>query len=93
LLTPGGLKGARVCQSCAGGGVLIVAPTVAPVVKVATKKDDGVARALRMLRTYAAASNAGASSGSETSYNAHYQRGRAEGFEGAIEVLKRECAS
>lgn len=31
LLTPGGMKGARMCQSCAAGGVLLVAPKLAPL--------------------------------------------------------------
>jgi hypothetical protein len=99
LLSPGGLKGARVCQSCASGGVLLVAPKLGPVVKQKTVRSDGVERALRQMRTYAAASRALAKS-----YASRVDRGksgaeytdaisRAEGFEGAIEVLKRECGS
>jgi len=89
LLSPGGLKGARVCQSCASGGVLLVAPKLAPVVQKKTVRSDGVERAIRMLRTYAKAAE---TMGGEDS-DGIYQRGRAVGFEGAIEVLKRECGS
>jgi|SRR5579864_7328652 len=84
LLTPGGLKGARVCQSCASGGVLLVVPKLGPVVRKKEVRSDGVERAIRMLRTYAKAAEADGSS---------RMSGRAEGFEGAIEVLKRECGS
>jgi hypothetical protein len=43
LLTAGGLRGARVCQACAVGGVLIVACRVAPVVDTAKaeRRDQG----------------------------------------------------
>jgi hypothetical protein len=96
LLSPGGLRGARVCQSCASGGVLLVAPKLGPVVQKKAVRSDGVERAIRMLRTYAAASRDAAkanlhseSVADERMRQAH--AGRAEGFEGAIEVLKREC--
>jgi hypothetical protein len=84
LLTPKGLTGARVCQSCASGGVLLVAPKLAPVVREKVVRSDGVERALRQLRTLASASRANGAGFT-------FDNGRAEGFEGAIEVLKREC--
>lgn len=90
LLTPKGLTGARVCQACASGGVLLVAPRVAPVVQNKTVRSDGVKRALRMLRTYANVSRHHAGMNGGIGRDAH-AAGRAEGFEGAIELLKREC--
>jgi hypothetical protein len=79
LLTASGLAGVRVCQACARRGIILVAPLVAPVVKQAVVRPDGFSRVLRMLRTYARAA--------ETVGNPE----RAQGFEGAIEALKREC--
>lgn len=79
LLIDGSLKGARVCQSCASGGVLLVAPKLAPVVKQAAPRPEGLDRAIRMLRTYAKAAEANGA------------QARASGFEGAIECIRREC--
>ena len=60
LLDP--IKGAerkRVCQRCAAGGLVVVAPRMAPVVKgIARETSDDVAQAVRMLRTYATAAKA-----------------------------------
>lgn len=84
LLTREGLKGARVCQVCAAGGAVIVAPTLAPVVKEKVVRSDGVERVLRTLRTYAAAARSGPTSEG-------FGHARAEGLESAIEVIKREC--
>lgn len=82
LLSSEGLKGARVCQACASGGVLLVAPKLAPVVKQAVARPEGLDRAIRMLRTYAKVSD---------QYPEAHAKGRAEGFEGAIEIIRREC--
>jgi len=83
LLTPDGLKGACVCRDCARGGVLLVAPKLGPIVKQRVVKSDGVGRALRKLRTYAAAAR--------TDGDVSFFDGRKSGLESAIEVLKREC--
>jgi hypothetical protein len=80
LLTPQGLAGALVCQSCASKGVVIVAPTLAPVVKNAVARTDGVERVQNAADTHKGG-------GTE----AAFYTGRAEGYEGAIEAIKREC--
>jgi hypothetical protein len=83
LLTVDGIKGARLCQTCVAGGVTIVAPKLGPVVRQVVGNDkEQVDKVLRQLRTYARVASAGAASA--------YQLGRAEGFEGAIELIKRE---
>ena len=82
LLSSEGLKGARVCQSCASGGVLLVAPKLAPVVKQSVARPEGLERAIRMLRTYGKAAS---------TTPGELSKGRSEGFEGAIECIKREC--
>jgi hypothetical protein len=86
LLGPEGLKGARVCQACASGGVLLVAPKLAPVVRQAVTRPEGLERAIRMLRTYAKAADSQGKAELED-----FLRGKAEGFEDAIECIKREC--
>lgn len=102
LLEPGGLQRVRVCQGCAGAGVVIVAPKIAPVVKQEHAAPDGVDRALRTLRTFAAAARASAKvkppAALKSSEDAGLARediaqmlGRAEGLESAIEAIKREC--
>jgi hypothetical protein len=91
LLTGKGLEGARVCQSCARGGVLLVAPKLAPIVKQKTVRSDGVERALRMLRTYASVAKASAKENELSDGNRKLLSGRAEGIETAIETIKREC--
>jgi hypothetical protein len=90
LLTVDGIKGARLCQTCVAGGVTIVAPKLGPVVRqVVGNNKERVDKVLRMLRTSAAAarSTVAAEGGNEVSVCA---QGRAEGFEGAIELIKRE---
>jgi hypothetical protein len=91
LLTPGGLKGARVCQSCASGGVLLVAPKIGPMIQKKTVRSDGVERALRMLNTYAKVAKSGSNAAGTNIPVRDVMLGRAEGIETAIEVLKREC--
>lgn len=85
LLVPGkGLRGARVCQDCANGGMTVVAPSVAPVVSQKVARPDGYERALRQLQVLARSARSMAVTDSD------FYSGRAEGFEGAIEVIKRE---
>ncbi len=84
LLSPEGLKGARVCQTCASGGVLLVAPKLAPVVKHAAARPEGLERVMMMLRAFAKGARGAAKR------DPRFQD-RAEGYEGAIECIKREC--
>jgi len=92
VLGIGGLKLSRVCQRCAGAGALLVAPKGPVVVKKAHVRPDGVDRTLRILRTFAAAARAAAKDNKKTDFQgATHALGRAEGFEGAIETIKREC--
>jgi hypothetical protein len=92
LLVPGeGFRGARICQECASDGVLLVAPKLAPVVAQKVVRSDGVERVLRMLNTYAKMSRSSANAEAENIAVSSHHRGRAEGFEGAIEAIKREC--
>ncbi len=96
LLTPGGkagAEGARVCSGCARGGVLLVAPRVAvPAKRDAVSKEHPlalhIAAVTRQLRTYARAANAAVASEVGGSPEACHHAGRAEAFEGAIELLK-----
>jgi hypothetical protein len=82
--TPPG--GGLVCQTCARvRGILVVASKVPPVTK-GDARPEGLARAIRQLHTLAKLATAG----SEPADG--HAVGRAEGFEGAIEVLKRECS-
>jgi hypothetical protein len=96
LLTPGGkagAEGARVCSGCARGGVLLVAPRVAaPAKRDAVDKEHPLAvhivTVTRQLRVYARAANVAAASEVGGSPEACHHAGRAEAFEGAIELLK-----
>jgi len=85
LLTPGGFKGARVCQSCASGGVLLVAPKLGPVIRKKEVRGDAVERVIRQLRAL--------STGANLCGSDDFHEGRRHAFEGAIEVIKRECGS
>jgi hypothetical protein len=91
LLTGGKLRGARVCQGCARDGVFICAPKLAPVVRKPVDRGDGVERALRALRVYAEAASASQKVTGGVGIWAALQQGRAEAYESAIEVIKREC--
>jgi hypothetical protein len=73
-----GLRGVIACSSCAKGGVLLVAPKLAPRKVEKVVRSDGVTRVLRMLRTYA---KAAAVSGDDR---------KAEGLESAIQTVERE---
>ncbi|MFI4978314.1 MAG: hypothetical protein ACHQC8_06560 [Solirubrobacterales bacterium] len=78
----------RVCLPCAKGGITLVGLRLAPVVKQAAARPEGYARALRLLQAYARAARAAAADvGPEVG---EFASGRAEAYEGAIEVLKRE---
>jgi hypothetical protein len=92
LLVPGqGVTGARVCQDCAAGGMLVVAPKVAPKVEQKVARPEGYEKALRQLQVLARAARGTASqyASEEASDYSHFN-GKAEGIESAIEVLKRE---
>lgn len=104
LLTDKGLRGARICQDCASGGVLIVAPKLGPVVQKKVVRSDAVKEVMRMLRSYAAAARNGVKSLQEefeskredaTPNWLEHQRaqlshfgGRAEGIESALAALE-----
>jgi hypothetical protein len=97
MLEPGegkrGLRGVVVCGACAKGGVLLVAPKLAPVKVEKVAKPEGYDRVLRMLRTYARAAKGTASqcyakaargaAGEEASDHSHFN-GKADGIEVAI---------
>ena len=86
----------RVCKRGATGGLIVVAPRQTPIVrglKTLSRRGDAVAQAIRMLTTYARAaleeSKRRESMGTaEELLQAEYQRGRGEGFEAAIELLR-----
>jgi hypothetical protein len=78
----------RVCRRCASKALRICAPYQGPIVKAApAPRSDDVERAIRMLTTYAKAANAAAATAAR-GIEHEFQRGRAEGFEGAIELLR-----
>lgn len=90
LIVPGkGVRGARVCQDCANGGMLVVASKLPPVIEQKTTRPEGYANALRQLQVIARAARASAHNADHPDEERFYN-GRAEGFEGAIEVIKRE---
>jgi hypothetical protein len=94
LLTPKGIRGARVCQSCANGGMIIVAQKVAPVIEQKVVRAPEPDRIVRMLKTYASAALAAASKEQpETGGEHEFFKGRAEGIETAIEVIKKELVT
>jgi hypothetical protein len=82
LIMKGRLHGAKVCRSCAAGGVLLVAPLVGPVIQEKVVRSDGVARALRSLHTFASA---------RRPMIDDHSRGMVEGYESAIQTIRREC--
>jgi hypothetical protein len=96
LLEPNAPRRARVCSSCARRGLLVVSPVLAPVVKATREVESIVPEAIRQLRAYARASEAHVKGtagpgrgGVDRSPNAkaHFT-GRAEAFEGAIQLLQ-----
>ena len=90
-----GVERKRVCQRCAAGGLVVVAPRMAPVVKgVARETSDDVDQAVRMLRTYALAAKASrdefpSDPGTPDAIDHAHFAGRLEGLEAAIELLTR----
>ena len=92
LLDPNARKAERrrVCPTCAGGGLTVVAVSQAPVVKKVSLDPtlDGVQKVVRQLATYARAATASAKAEVQGSADAALHWGRAEGFEGAIQLLK-----
>lgn len=83
-----GLRGVIVCGSCAKGGVLLVAPKLAPVKVEKVSRADGVNRLLRMLRTYLKAAQSAGTGKNEA--DPEYHDGRASGIETAIQAVERE---
>src|ERR1700691_841535 len=85
-------KGARVCQPCADGGMTVVAVRVAPKVTKAPAKDEKdvwLVGVIRQLQTYGKLSEV-SSKVSEEAAEREFFRGRAEGLEVAIVLLKRK---
>jgi len=74
-------RGARVCQGCADGGMTVVAVRVAPKVAFADK-------CIRQLRTFSKLADISAHSKEMSPEDRDFFRGRAEGLDAAIEVLK-----
>jgi hypothetical protein len=79
---------ARVCMTCASSGLVIVASKLPPVKVEKIARPDGYEKALRQLQVLARAAKAMALGDEEDHFNS-----KAEGIEGAIEVIKREMGS
>lgn len=82
------LVGGIVCPECAAGGLLIVAPKLAPVIKKVEKRSDEVQRALRQIQTLAKATRASARGVTTNQVVADQISAKAEGLESAISVLE-----
>ena len=87
----------KVCSRCgATSGIVVVSPRQTPIVrdlKATARRDRAVDQVIRMLTTYARAaleeSKRRESMGTAKELlQAEYQRGRGEGFEAAIELLR-----
>lgn len=91
VLIRGGHKprGARVCSRCARNGMTIVAQTVAEKPKPAPRSPD-IAKALRQLELLAKTARGAEATAKkdDDSIGEDYHAGRAEGFEGAIGILR-----
>lgn len=87
LLGEAGAERKRVCPKCAGAGLTVVAVKQPTIVKqnVFTGGASYNADVIRTLTTYAKLARLGARPGEPMQ---EFQAGRAEGFEGAIELLK-----
>jgi len=80
----------RVCKKCAKTGMITVAAQV-PAQIVTKVADDGFAeRCIRQLRVLAGAAGAAAEAETRDESTCEHHLGCKEGFEGAIELLKRE---
>jgi hypothetical protein len=84
-----GPRRARVCQSCANGGLIIVAPKIAPVVQEKVARPEGYDGIVRQLAMYAKMARTTADSAEDGSVEQVHQEARAEGIECAIETLKQ----
>lgn len=82
-----GRGGSVVCPECAGAGLLVVAPRVAPVHVERVERSPDVDVVLRRLRGYAAMTRASAAKAQDT--ERAFGEGRATGLETAIELLVR----
>lgn len=90
----GSVSGARVCLDCDARSIRIVAALRAPVIRQErARTPDDVARVLRMLRTYAALARSTSKVDTADANESWLQRGRAEGYEGAIEAIMRELGA
>jgi len=87
----GGSARTRVCPSCVKRGVLVVPELLAPVVKRVEKRSEAVEEAIRTLTTYMKAAQACADgTKDEDGFSGRvFQIGRVEGYESAIELLKK----
>jgi hypothetical protein len=89
LIEPSGVRNARVCDKCARGGLCVVAPRVARVGKApAAVRSADTTEIVRALTTYAKLARSEAKGAHHTEATTSHLLGRAEGFEGAIELLK-----
>jgi hypothetical protein len=95
LFAPGARpRGARVCQGCADGGMTVVAQKVAPKVFKAHAGDVAAFadKCIRQLRTYGKLAESTAKAEATPAADREFFRGRAEGLDAAIELLKSERA-
>jgi hypothetical protein len=91
LLVKGKLKGARVCQKCAGGGVTIVGIHVAPVVVQGQTKDERaiLRKALKPIITNLEAQVTALQRTHRPNVSAEeFLNGKIEGMENVLAVLK-----
>jgi hypothetical protein len=91
LVSPKETRNARVCQSCADGGVVIVAKKIAPLVQAKStvpEKRILFASVVKQLDTLRKALDLTIDTKSGLEENTFIE-GKVEGLESAIEVLKR----
>jgi hypothetical protein len=102
LLTPStrSAERARVCSACASGGLVVVAPRIAPVVREARSRsdlDDALDGVLRQLRMYSNMARATADklidAGESEDPDVPFFQGRDDGLCSAIELLRKARAS
>ena len=89
FLQKGGSARTRVCPGCVKRGVLVVPELLAPVVKRVEKRSEAVEEAIRTLTTYMKAAQACADGIKDGYSRRAFQIGRVEGYESAIELLKK----
>ena len=91
ILVKGKLKGARVCQKCAGGGVTIVATHVVPVVVQGRTKDERatIREALKpIIKNLEAQVTALKQTVPSDNQASDFIQGKLEGMENVFAVLK-----